>query len=160
MTLLILLVFQVEDVLRLQPVGAGGAGPELVARVGERVGEGHGAAALCLGRAVGQRGLADERGDVAGLLGGVGAAVAAAQEEPLVTQLALAAQGALKNKRPTTFGQKKTVFLRDILKYHSALNACNKQTGMEVIERLCFLASLCPPSTGKRIISPRAQRGG
>ena len=57
MTLLILLVFQVEDVLRLQPVGAGGAGPELVPRVGEWVGEGHGAAALCLGRAVGQRGL-------------------------------------------------------------------------------------------------------
>ena len=93
---LILLIFQVEDVLRLQPVGAGRAGPELVSRVGERVGEGHCAAALGLGRAVGERGLADERGDVAGLFAGVGAAAAAAQEEPLVAQLALPTQSALK----------------------------------------------------------------
>ena len=93
---MILLIFQVEDVLRLQPVGAGRAGPELVSRVGERVGEGHCAAALGLGRAVGERGLADERGDVAGPFAGVGAAAAAAQEEPLVSQLALAAQCALK----------------------------------------------------------------
>ena len=88
----ILLIFQVEDVLRLEPVGAGRAGPELVPLLCERVGEAHDAAAL---DAVTLR-LTEERGDVARLLGGVGAAAAAAQEEPLVAQLALPTQGALK----------------------------------------------------------------
>ena len=89
----ILLIFQVEDVLRLEPVGAGRAGPELVPLLCERVGEAHDAAALDAVTLC----LAEERGDVARLLGGVGAAAAAAQEEPLVAQLALPTQGALKN---------------------------------------------------------------
>ena len=94
-----LLIFQVEDVLRLEPVGAGRAGPELVPLLGERVGEAHDAAALDAVALC----LAEERGDVARLLGGVGAAAAAAQEEPLVAQLALPTQGALEERHQVSF---------------------------------------------------------